>query len=101
MQTQSIGYLPFSCTTQLATPHTNMTQKTATSALRIGDSVRLATPWSDGSIVSYWAKCYRISDDGRAEIRIPAKVMALQFPPFPKDRMLIKNEIPEASIKRA
>jgi len=69
-------------------------------ALRIGDSVRLSTPWSDGSIVSYWAKCYRIADDGRAAIHIPAKVMALKFPPFPKDRMLIANAIPEASIKR-
>jgi len=73
---------------------------TKTSALQIGDFVRLSTPWSDGSIVSYWAKCYRIADDGRAAIHIPAKVMALKFPPFPKDRMLIANAIPEASIKR-
>ena len=70
-------------------------------ALRIGDSVRLSTPWSDGSMVSYWAKCYRIADDGRAAIRIPAKVMALKFPPFPQDRVLITNEIQEVSIKRA
>ena len=70
-------------------------------ALRIGDSVRLSTPWSDGSTVGYWAKCYRIADDGRAAIHIPAKVMALKFPPFSKDRVLITNEIPEVSIKRA
>ena len=69
--------------------------------LRIGDSVRLSTPWSDGSVISYWAKCYRIAEDGRAAIHIPAKVMALKFPPFPKDRMLIPNAIPEVSIKRA
>jgi hypothetical protein len=81
-------------------PKNNMTA-TATTSLCIGDSVRLSTPWSDGSIVSYWAKCYRIADDGRAAIIIPAKVMALKFPPFPKDRMLIKNEIPESCIKRA
>ncbi len=78
-----------------------MKTTTITASLRIGDSVRLSTPWSDGSIVSYWAKCYRIADDGRAAIRIPAKVMALRFPPFSRNGVLIKNEIPEASIKRA
>ena len=81
---------------------TTMTSKAnATTSLRVGDFVRLSTPWSDGSIVAYWAKCYCIMDDGRAGIRIPDKVMALKFPPFPKNRMLIKNEIPEISIKRA
>jgi hypothetical protein len=88
----------------VSSPKTNNQQPTVKnnmSGLNIGDSVRLSTPWSDGSIVSYWAKCYRITEDGRAAISIPAKVMALKFPPFPKNRMLIKNEIPEASIKRA
>jgi len=69
--------------------------------LRVGDSVRLSTPWSDGSTVSYWATCYRIADDGRAAIRIPDKVMALRFPPFSSNRVLIKNEICAAAIKRA
>ena len=72
-----------------------------TASLRIGDSVRLSTPWSDGSIVGYWAKCYRVTDDGRAGIQIPAKVRALRFPPFATNRVLIKNEIAEEAIKRA
>ena len=84
------------------TTNTNTNMKTnQLTALRIGDSVRLSTTWSDGSIISYWAKCYRIAEDGRAAIHIPAKVMALKFPPFPNDRRLIPNSIPEVLIKRA
>ncbi len=79
------------------------TERTAATAssLCIGDFVRLSTPWSDGSTVSYWAKCYRIADDGRAAILIPAKVMSLRFPPFSSNRVLIKNEFITGSIKRA
>ena len=34
-------------------------------------------------------------------ITIPAKVMALRFPTFKSARVLMKNEIAEASIRRA
>jgi hypothetical protein len=82
-------------------PNDTMIATQNTSRLRVGDSVRLSTPWSDGSVVAYWAKCYRVTDDGRAGIQIPAKVMALRFPPFATNRVLIKNAVAETSIKRA
>ena len=72
-----------------------------TTSLKVGDSVKLSTPWSDGSIVSYWAKCYRVTADGIAGIRIPAKVMALRFAPYPSAKMLFKNQFSESLIKRA
>jgi hypothetical protein len=77
------------------------TTEAKTSSLKVGDSVKLSTPWSDGSIISYWAKCYRVTSTGIAGIRIPAKVMALKFAPYPSAKMLFKNQFSESSIKRA
>ena len=78
-----------------------MTNTAKNTSLKVGDYLRLSTPWSDGSIVSYWAKCYRVTAEGIAGIRIPSKVMALQFAPYPSARMLFKNQFSENSIKRA
>jgi hypothetical protein len=77
------------------------TTEVKTTSLKVGDSVKLSTPWSNGSIISYWAKCYRVSADGIAGIRIPAKVMALRFAPYPSAKMLFKNQFSEGLIKRA
>jgi molybdopterin/thiamine biosynthesis adenylyltransferase len=72
-----------------------------TTSLKVGDFVKLAFPYSTGGIISFYAKCYRITEDGIAGIRIPAKVMAIRFVPYPSAKMLVKNQFAEFSIKRA
>jgi len=70
-------------------------------SLKVGDFVKMAIPYSTGETISFYAKCYRITEDGIAGIRIPAKVMALRFNPYPSAKMLFKNQFAESSIKRA
>jgi len=70
-------------------------------SLKVGDFVKMAIPHSTGETISFYAKCYRITEDGIAGIRIPAKVMALRFNPYPSAKMLFKNQFAESSIKRA
>lgn len=71
------------------------------SSLKVGDSVRLSTTNSDGSVIAYWAKCYKILDNGKACIEIPKKIMSLPFPPYSSNRIVMVNNVLEASIKRA
>jgi hypothetical protein len=78
-----------------------MTNTAKNTSLKVGDYLRLSTPWSDGSTISFWGKCYRVTADGIAGIRIPSKVMSLQFTPYPSAKMLFKNQFCESSIKRA
>ena len=50
--------------------------------MKKGDSVKLSTTHSDGSIITYRAKIFRINIGGTAWVEIPRRVRNLPFPPY-------------------
>ena len=66
---------------------------------KVGDKIRMQTMNSCQSIVTYYATCYRVNDDGTCSLRIPPAVMRLPFPPFESQYMRFKNAFHPQSFK--